>query len=99
MSSGALEWFETKADVWAYEREWRMFLVLSRAAQVKPIGAKLLHLFEFPSDCVTEVILGAKCSSATEAAVVSAVASFQNTPAIYRCDIDDADYKITRQKA
>jgi hypothetical protein len=99
MSSGALEWFETKADVWAYEREWRMFLVLSQAAEVKPLGATLLHLFEFPSDCVTEVILGVKCSSATEAAVVSAVAAFQNTPAIYRCRIDDADYKITRQKA
>jgi hypothetical protein len=99
MSSGALEWFETKADVWAYEREWRMFLVLSQAAEVKPLGATLLHLFEFPSDCVTEVILGRKCSSATEAAVVSAVASFPNTPAIYRCGIDDADYKITRQKA
>ena len=99
VSSGALEWFETKADVWAYEREWRMFLVLSQAAEVKPIGATLLHLFEFPSDCVAEVVLGVKCSSATEAAVVSAVAAFQNTPAIYRCRIDDADYKITRQKA
>ena len=76
-----------------------MFLVLSGAAEVKPSGATLIHLFEFPSDCVTEVILGAKCNSATEAAVVSAVESFPNTPAIYRCGIDDADYKITRQKS
>ncbi len=40
--SGALEWFETKADVWAYEREWRMFLVLSGATEVKPSGATQL---------------------------------------------------------
>jgi hypothetical protein len=76
-----------------------MFLLLSRAAEVKPIGATLLHLFDFPSDCVTEVVLGVKCSAATETAVVSAVAAFQNTPAISRCAIDDADYRITRQKA
>jgi hypothetical protein len=99
MSSGALEWFETKADVWAYEREWRMFRVLSQAKEVMPIGETLLHLFEFPSDCITEVILGVRCSSATETAIISAIASFQNTPAIYRCGIDDADYRITRRKA
>jgi hypothetical protein len=98
MSSGALEWFETKADVWAYEREWRMFLVLSQAKEVIPIGETLVHLFEFPSDCITEVILGVRCSSATETAIISAIASFQNAPAIYRCGIDDGDYRITRRK-
>src|SRR5690349_20880283 len=88
-----------KADVWAYEREWRMFLPLSRAVEVKHIGATLLHLFDFPADCVSEVILGAKCSSAIEAALLSTVAVFQSTPVVYRCGIDDVDYKIIRKVA
>ena len=98
-SSEALDWFETKADVWAYEREWRMFLPLSRAVEVKHIGATLLHLFDFPADCVSEVILGAECSSAIEAALLSTVAVFQSTPVVYRCGIDDVDYKIIRKVA
>lgn len=109
MSSGALEWFETKADVWAYEREWRMFLVLSRAAEVKPIGATLLHLFRVPfrlryrSNSWKKMQLSnGSCSSFCGYIPLHpnrANGSFPNTPAIYRCGIDDADYKITRQKA
>lgn len=95
-NSDGLEWFETKADVWRYESEWRMFLVLSGASQVIQTNETQIHLFDFPPDSVEEVLLGYRCSEKTERHIRDALAKRDSTPKLYRCDIDATDYRVTR---
>ena len=101
MSSGALEWFETKADVWACRARMAYVsgvLFAGRRSEACRCGVdspfRVPLGLRYGSDSRRKIR-----NSATEGAVVSVVASFPNTPAIYRCGIDDADYKITRRKA
>ncbi len=97
MNSGGLEWFDTKADVWTYENERRMFLVLSSASEVLTVAGIPIHLFKFPSDCVKEVLLGSKCTEQTEHTIREALTAHGSKPALWRCDIDDTDYRIVRK--
>lgn len=97
-NSGSLEWFNTKADVWSYEYEWRMFLVLSSADEVKAIGQNTIHLFDFPAESVKEIIFGSKLSDLTELEIRHAVSSWSVMPTIYKSKIDDIDYKIVRNR-
>jgi hypothetical protein len=62
----APELFLVKSGHWAYEREWRILRALSEAATVVPAEPFPLHLFTFPREVVTAVILGARSTSATE---------------------------------
>jgi hypothetical protein len=52
------DWFLSKADVWSYEKEWRMLDGFCRAAKTIESHPYLIHLFDFPPDAIKEVILG-----------------------------------------
>lgn len=97
MASGGLEWFETKADAWNYENEWRMFLPLSNAAEVLTVSGNPIHLFSFPPDCVREILLGARCSEQTEGALRVALKMCAQEPTFMKCVIDDSEYRIVRR--
>lgn len=60
-TSGA-EWFETKSDEWAYEKEWRMLRVLQDAESRLQGVPHPICLFSFPTDAVVEIIAGLRCS-------------------------------------
>jgi hypothetical protein len=90
------EWFEAKAEVWKYEKEWRMFLVLSSASEVQKQGDSLIHLFEYPTEAVREIILGLNCSNATEAAIRVTVSAWPQMPKIFRAKRDPLSYDIVR---
>jgi hypothetical protein len=92
--SGGLEWFETKASVWSYENEWRMFLLLSAATEVI---ASSIHLFDFPLDCVKEILFGARCSEDTESVLRKAFVGCRHPPQFIRCAADDSDYRVIRK--
>lgn len=51
-------WFQTKSEVWSYEKEWRMLRVLSDADDRIDVAPFPISLFEFPSDAVVEIIIG-----------------------------------------
>jgi Protein of unknown function (DUF2971) len=52
-----------KDPSWSYEQEWRMLAPLQFATHRLEAGSEPTHLFEFPSSCVAEVILGARSSN------------------------------------
>lgn len=60
----AVEWFLTKSNVWAYEREWRIMRILSYAT--KTLGSTSngypVCLFEFEPEAVAEIILGLRAN-------------------------------------
>lgn len=99
MGSGALEWIDSKADIWSYEKEWRMLLTLDKASEVKNVTSGAIHLFQFPPDCVEEIVFGIKCSAATENAIRTAVAGWSRRPTIFKGEIDSTDYKLNRKPA
>ncbi|MBC7703327.1 MAG: DUF2971 domain-containing protein [Rhodoferax sp.] len=65
--------FLVKSGHWAYEREWRIFRALSEAAVVYPGTPHPAHLFRFPPSALQAVILGARSSAETAAAVIEAI--------------------------
>lgn len=65
--------FLVKSGHWAYEREWRIFRALSEAAVVYPGTPHPAHLFRFPPSALQAVILGARSSAETAAAVIDAI--------------------------
>lgn len=64
-----VDFFLVKSGHWAYEREWRIFRALREANLVIPAEPYSFHLFSFPPDALKSVILGAKTTSDTVAAV------------------------------
>ena len=78
-NSGSLEWFETKSQDWAYEKEWRLLRVLREAASVIDRQPFPIHLFEFPSSAVREIILGMRSAEETREALRSISAEFPHT--------------------
>jgi hypothetical protein len=61
--------FLVKSGHWAYEREWRIFRALREANLVIPAEPHSFHLFSFPPDALRSLILGARATSDTVAAV------------------------------
>jgi len=59
----------TKGAQWSYEREWRMLVALNDATRSLIVDGDTIHLFALPPDALTGIILGARATSATEAAV------------------------------
>ena len=52
------EWFETKCEAWAYERECRLLRVLRDAETQLEAVPQPIFLFDFPNDAVAEIIVG-----------------------------------------
>uniref|UniRef100_UPI0009E81C41 DUF2971 domain-containing protein n=1 Tax=Pseudomonas sp. GTC 16482 TaxID=1661693 RepID=UPI0009E81C41 len=61
----------TKGIEWGYEKEWRILQKANNASSVieTPIGD--VHLFEFPSDAVTAVVIGARATESTRSRIES----------------------------
>jgi hypothetical protein len=59
----------TKGSQWSYEREWRMLVPLNDATRSLNIGGDAIHLFALPAAALTGIVLGARATSTTEAAV------------------------------
>ena len=57
-NTSSLDWFQTKFDQWAYEKEWRILRVLSEASYRSERTPFPVCLFEFPPDAVMEIIVG-----------------------------------------
>jgi hypothetical protein len=52
------EWFHTKSINWADEREWRIVRILSEAQKRVPHDRFPICLFDFPPECIREIIIG-----------------------------------------
>ncbi len=61
----------TKAIHWSYEKEWRVLEITKNATHVT---ADNFHLFDFPKDAVSRIILGPNMNRDDELSVVTEVA-------------------------
>jgi hypothetical protein len=68
-SSNGFDNFLVKSDHWAYEKEWRMTLPLEMADHVIVDRDREIHLYNYPREAVTAVILGCRISRCDEDAI------------------------------
>ncbi len=68
--------FFYKGPEWAYEREWRLLRPLDAATTIIPGEPYPIHLMRFPEYVLQEVVIGAKASDETRAAVMAAVGDY-----------------------
>jgi hypothetical protein len=74
-NTSSLEWFQVKAQLWDYEKEWRIVLPLSAASQHVEQMPFNIYLFAFPPEAVVEIIAGTHSSAETIALLRQAAAS------------------------
>lgn len=55
--------FMTKGTDWKYESEWRMIVPLDTASKIIGEGPHAVHLFEFPAQAITSVVLGSRMAA------------------------------------
>lgn len=65
-NTSAIPWFQTKAQEWSYEKEWRIVRVLREASEKKELTPSPVYLFDFPPDAVIEVIVGMRSTMAEQ---------------------------------
>jgi Protein of unknown function (DUF2971) len=68
-----VDFFLVKSIQWAYEREWRILRPLNEASSIIDAQPFAIHLFKLPLDCLTELIIGARASEVTKAAIYQAI--------------------------
>lgn len=92
--------FLAKGEDWECEKEWRMFAQLDKANSIVPIEAELVHLFHYPQESVTKVIIGCRATLETVAQVKTAMASIPNLSRaeILKASTDSAKYCLNFDK-
>jgi hypothetical protein len=63
--TNSVEWFQTKSEQWAYEKEWRIVRILSEAERRIDCSPFPIHLFEFEPDAVVEIVVGMRSAPST----------------------------------
>jgi Protein of unknown function (DUF2971) len=86
----------TKGCDWKYEAEWRMIMSLDSASKTIGEGAHAVHLFEFPAEVLTSVVLGCRMSEAKKVEIRKMLAESPHYGHV-RCveaEIDNERYRI-----
>lgn len=99
LSMGVEKTYLTKGLEWSYEKEWRVLQVASNASIVKETPVGDIHLFEYPSDAVTQVVIGARASQETKDAIRSVLSDRVVWPnvSLYQAYIDSQFYRLDYQ--
>lgn len=71
------EFFLIKSNHWSYEREWRIMQSLAEADLTIPEEPFPIHLFKFPKNAVTGIVLGARSTEQTEKSIRDIVRSIE----------------------
>jgi len=61
--------FVTKGTKWAYEREWRLLAPLKDSSRCVKVAGDSVHLYSFPPDALTSIVIGARAVATMEDAV------------------------------
>jgi len=93
--------FMTKGTDWEYEAEWRMILPLHTASKVIGEGPQAVHLFEFPADAITSVVLGCRMAAQKKEKMRQVLSDFPHFSHV-RCveaEIDNEHYRVRVPRA
>lgn len=100
MNTSGAELFFVKSVEWEYESEWRMLMPLSDSSKVIERQPYPAHLFDFPIESVTEVILGARISE-QDRGVIQALMNDKRYGHVklYQAELDNTSYEIVIKQA
>jgi hypothetical protein len=91
---------QMKAPEWSYEREWRMCAPLEDADQVTEKDGEAIYLFSIPPECISEIILGSRTTTAMRGALSALVSEEDRYKhvSISRAELDEktASVQIVR---
>jgi hypothetical protein len=87
-------WY-TKSIDWKYEKEWRVTRLLRTAATTRVVDGRELHLFAFPREAVSEVVLGCRAENILEGDILESVTKppYQNVT-VCRAEADPDTFKL-----
>lgn len=88
--------FMTKGVDWEYEAEWRMIMPLEAASKINKAGKQVVHLYEFPADAMTSVILGCRMNAEKKEEIRKILANslhFEHVRCV-EAEIDNEHYRI-----
>lgn len=75
--------FTVKSSEWEYEQEWRILRPLDQADEALPAEPFAFHLYRIPAAAIKSVIIGARATESTKAAILAAAERLNNLP-VYR---------------
>lgn len=92
--------FLVKGEDWKCEKEWRMFAQLDKANSIEQIELEPVHLFRYPRESVTKVIMGCRATPETIDQVKTAMASIPNLSRaeLFKATADSAKYCLNFDK-
>ena len=95
MNTSGAELFFVKSLEWEYESEWRMLMPLSNSSKVIERQPYPAHLFDFPIESVTEVILGERMSEQDKEIIKSLMHNRNyNHIKLYQAELDNTSFEI-----
>ena len=88
--------FIQKSEEWSYEGEWRMLMPLAMADNVIGDGPSAIHLYNFPRDTISKVIVGCKATKDTTNEIIDVIQSNDEYKSveIVRATLDEQEYKL-----
>lgn len=92
--------FLAKGEDWKYEREWRMFAQLDKANSIEQIELEPVHLFRYPQESVTKVIMGCRATPETVDQVKTVMTSIPklSRTEILKASADRTKYRLNFEK-
>jgi len=87
--------FFTKSQEWGYEHEWRALERLQDAIETKHDEPWAIHLFNLPSECVREMVIGCRMTPKDEALVRSVLTEsrYQHVR-LLSAEVDDRHFAL-----
>lgn len=95
MNTSGEELFFVKSLKWEYESEWRMLMPLADSSKVIERQSYPIHLFSFPVETVSEVILGARMSDEDKGVLKTLVndKKYEHVK-LFQAELDNASFGI-----
>jgi|SRR5450759_6250 hypothetical protein len=95
MNTSGEELFFVKSLKWEYESEWRMLMPLADSSKVIERQPYPIHLFSFPVESVSEVILGARMSDEDKGILKTLMndKKYEHVK-LYQAELDNASFGI-----
>ncbi|MBU1214470.1 MAG: DUF2971 domain-containing protein [Gammaproteobacteria bacterium] len=96
MNVTGTELYFVKSKKWSYESEWRMLMPLSDSSKVIERQPYPIHLFSYPAESVSEVILGARMSEQDKKMIQTILGSHQKYSHVKlsQACLDNSTYNI-----
>jgi len=86
--------FLRKSDDWAYEEEWRMFARSSAASSRSGDKEVPIYLFDYPKECLTEVILGVLTKETVKREIVAILETHYPHVKIFQAKISESTFDL-----